>query len=439
MKFSRVGFGCEGECCKKNVMYRVWLNFALILIAGFGTVPAHGQDAAFKKAFGAYRAGDLSQARDILSSVNTKERSALDFSLLGSIEFQERQFAEAEHDLKSALSIEPALVGTRFMLGNVLEAEGNSSAAKEAFKQVLARNSQHLESLLALSALDVQSRQFESAAVLLERGQKIAPEDIRILLSLARVRHLQGHREAALALLLNAKKLRPDDVEVLYAVGVLCLEMDLIKDATANLERAVQMAPADQRARYALASARVANRDLAGAISLYQDLLKATPNDAQTNYALGAAYFLQNDNEDAKRYFEQSMKIQPQQVESLYYLGVIAGQEGNNSKSIDLLKTVIARSFNHPRAHIALGMEYRTAGLLQDAKRELETAIRLAPDSQKAHYQLGLVLMKLHEQKQGKIELEMVERLKDPSGEKVAWQLAPLPDQPSTTVVGKGR
>ena len=225
--------------------------------------------------------------------MNARERSALDFSLLGSIEFQERQLADAERDLRRALTIQPALVGTRFMLGNVLQAEGNLSAAKEAFKQVLARDNRHLDAIVALSALDIETHQLESAAALLERGRKIAPNDIRVLLPLARVRHLQGNSEAALALLLQARKVAPDDVEVLYAVGALCLEMDLIKDANQNLERAVQIAPADARARYALASARIANRDLAGAISIYQDLLKADPNDAQTNYALGATYFLQ--------------------------------------------------------------------------------------------------------------------------------------------------
>jgi tetratricopeptide (TPR) repeat protein len=133
------------------------------------------------------------------------------------------------------------------------------------------------------------------------------------------------------------------------------------------------------------------------------------------------------------------MELEPRQVESLYYLGVIAGQQGSNEKSIDLLKTVIARSPRHPRAHIALGMEYRTADQLPEAKRELETAVQITPDSQKAHYQLGLVLMKLHEPREGRAELAMVQRLKDPSDEKVDWQLASPPDRAGATTAGKGK
>lgn len=410
---------------------------AFAIFVSVCAVPGRSQDAAFQKAFQLYRAGEISQARQLLSSLNAKERSALDCSLLGSIEFQGGALSSAERDLKAALTIQPGLVGARFMLGNVLAAERNTAAATQAFQQVLARDSHHLDSLLALSALDTQSHRLESAAGLLERARRIAPQDIRILLPLARVKHLEGNREAALALSLEAKKSAPDDVEVLYDVGVLCLEMDLFKDATTNLERAVQLDPSNAKARYALASARVANRDLAGAISLYRELLKTNPHDAQTHYALGAAYFLQNDNQDAKASFQRSMELEPQQVESLYYLGVIAGQQGNDQKSIDLLKTVIARSPHHPRAHIALGMEYRTAGLLPEAKRELETAVQITPDSQKAHYQLGLVLMKLHEAKEGRAELAVVQKLKDPSDEKVDWQLASPPE--GATMAGKGR
>lgn len=99
------------------------------------------------------------------------------------------------------------------------------------------------------------------------------------------------------------------------------------------------------------------------------------------------------------------------------------------------MREVISRSY----AHIALGMEYRRAGLLREAKRELETAVRLTPDSQKAHYQLGLVLIKLGEQKRGKAELATVESLKHSSDEKIAWQLAVPPGKGVANLASKGR
>jgi hypothetical protein len=65
--------------------------------------------------------------------------------------------------------------------------------------------------------------------------------------------------------------------------------------------------------------------------------------------------------------------------------------------------------------------------------------VRLTPDSQKAHYQLGLVLVKLKEQERGKAELEMAERLKAPSDEKVAWRLALPPDKAGAEMANKGK
>ena len=60
-----------------------------------------------------------------------------------------------------------------------------------------------------------------------------------------------------------------------------------------------------------------------------------------------------------------------------------------------LLNTVVERRPDHTRAHIALGMEYRSEDKLPEAEIELEKAVRLNPKSQKAHYQLGLVLTAL--------------------------------------------
>jgi Tfp pilus assembly protein PilF len=72
-------------------------------------------------------------------------------------------------------------------------------------------------------------------------------------------------------------------------------------------------------------------------------------------------------------------------------------------------------------------MAYRAEGRLADARTELETATRLDPQSQKAHYQLGLVLAKLKEPDRAKKEMELADQLRASGIDKVSWELAPPP------------
>jgi tetratricopeptide (TPR) repeat protein len=402
--------------------------FAFVLACPF---VVRAQDQTFKDAFALYQAGSIVQARDLLLAAEHKGPSALDLSLLGSIEFQAGDFADAERHLRRALSLNSELPGTRLTFASLLEAEGKMTLARQSLSEILKRNPYDIEALLALTRVEIADRQLASARNHAERALKIAPTDNRAVVLCARTRNLQGDSEGALALLISAQNKAPADPALLYAKGVLCLQMDLVKDATTALEKAAQVEPNNPSVQYALASARIATHDFPGAIRIYQDLRQSGQDNAQVNYALGATYFLEGNSQAARPYFDRSVELQPEQVESYYYLGLLDIQANDAEKGIPLLEKVILRQPEHLRAHVALGMAYRSQGRLPDAARELETAVRLDPHSQKAHYQLGLTLSALKRQEQAKAELEIAGRLRAAADDKVSWELAAPPGQAS--------
>jgi len=376
-------------------MVRLVSRTILVLACGMGLVSpfqAQPQNTVFNQAFTLYQAGSLAEAQALLVAAVKGRPSALDLSLLGTIEVQQGDLKSAEEHIRKALTIEPGLKGARMTLATVLETEGKLADAQKALEKLIAVDSRNVQALLAL----------------------------------ARVQNREGNTEAALASGLKAKAVAPGDPAVLYAVGALCLQMDLIKDGTETLEHAAALDP-NPTTLYALASARVANRDLTAAIKIYGDLLRSEPGNPQLNYALGATHFIGGENDLAKPYFERSIQLQPDQVESFYYLGIIADEEGNKEKGARMLTTAIERQPSHARAHLALGQLYRSQGRLEEARQELETATRLSPDSQKAHYQLGLLLTALKQQDAAKKELEMAKQLRTSSDDRVSWRLLPHP------------
>jgi tetratricopeptide (TPR) repeat protein len=391
------------------------------------SMPALAQDQAFRQALELYKAGSLEQARAVLLASIGTHPTGIDFSLLGTIDVSTGRLDDAEQHLRYAIKLEPGLVGARLTLARVLLSKGDATAAEQVCREALTRDPNNVEALFELGAILLDQGQFSDAKLCLEKARSRAPKDVRVLLKLARLRNVQSDPEGSLTLLIEARKLQPNDFSVLYAFGAVCLEMDLFKDATAALEEAVKLNPVDQKARYALASARVANKNIPAAVEIYEGLLKEDPENAQLNYALGTAYYLAGDNIHARLYLNKSIRLMPQQVESYYYLAEIGMQEGEAEKSIELLRMVIDRSPGHVRAHISLGMAYRAMGRLADAERELEAAALLDPQSQKAHYQLGLVLAKLKEADRATKELEMADQLRVSAADKVSWELAPAP------------
>lgn len=368
-----------------------WASFILTIAAGMAvTFTAYSQDAAFQRAFTLYRAGSLPEAKKILTAALKQNPSALDLSLMGTIETQQGDLIDAENHFRKALILEPGLQGARLTLATVLEGEGKAAAAQEVLESMVAAGNKNPQTFLALAQLE----------------------------------NRRGNTEGALVSALKAKAVASNDPAVLYAVGALCLQMDLIKDGTENLEKAAALDPRPA-VLYTLGSARVANRDLVAAKKIYENLLREDPKDPQVNYALGATCFLAGETDSAKPYFERSLTLQPDQVESLYYLGVIADQDGDKDKAAGLLRSVVERQPKHSRAHLALGQVYRSQGKLEEARLEFEEAIHLSPNSQKAHYQLGLLLSALKRETEAKKEFDVANELRASSDDKISWRLVP--------------
>jgi Flp pilus assembly protein TadD len=84
-------------------------------------------------------------------------------------------------------------------------------------------------------------------------------------------------------------------------------------------------------------------------------------------------------------------------------------------------------------------MAYRTAANLAGAEREMQAAVQLDPGSQKAHYQLGLILAALERQDQAKAELATAARLRASNDDKIHWVLANPPVQGKHDLASSGK
>ena len=105
-------------------------------------------------------------------------------------------------------------------------------------------------------------------------------------------------------------------------------------------------------------------------------------------FMLGTAAFAQNkfsgkgfgnmSGEDSISFYEQALKENPNDHVALTALGSLyANVRGDYDKSIKLFEKSIQINDRYDLAHLGLGMDYATLGMIEEARFEFQTAMTL--------------------------------------------------------------
>jgi tetratricopeptide (TPR) repeat protein len=163
--------------------------------------------------------------------------------------------------------------------------------------------------------------------------------------------------------------------------------------------------------------------DAARGIRVLEELFRTDRENVELGFYLAETFFSGGDLEKALGYFRKILAADPSHFEALVYSGIAASESGDTAGAEAALTRAVERRpdaflphfalgtlYAHqsrwteaegalalalecapvPSAHILLGNVYREKGELSRAIHEFEEAIRLAPESEEAVFQLGL-------------------------------------------------
>jgi tetratricopeptide (TPR) repeat protein len=99
--------------------------------------------------------------------------------------------------------------------------------------------------------------------------------------------------------------------------------------------------------------------------------------------------------QEAKRNFELELKIDPQNAGAEGVLGEIAVKVGDQAGAIDHFKRATTLDSGFAEAFIGLGSSLVSEKRFAEAVQPLETAVKLAPDDPRAHYNLAVALSRV--------------------------------------------
>jgi len=178
------------------------------------------------------------------------------------------------------------------------------------------------ELYIAMARYYEQAGQVSQADQAYQRGLKLAPKHLSVLLNYARFKDRLGRRQEAMDLYQKALKLYPKEPSLYNDLGLFFARQGNSREAIEYYQRAIQLQPTRPLYRHNLAIVLVDS----GQAEKAMEHLTATGGEAEACYKMG--YLLQKKGQlpEAAAYFERATRIDPSMQEAKLWLAHVRGQ-----------------------------------------------------------------------------------------------------------------
>ncbi|MDD7013609.1 MAG: tetratricopeptide repeat protein [Treponema sp.] len=106
-------------------------------------------------------------------------------------------------------------------------------------------------------------------------------------------------------------------------------------------------------------------------------------------------YKLYNQNDDALKEYLLLTKMEPSNAENDFNVGKIYEAQGKAGLAMGFYQKTITANKKHPQAHTAMGHLLYRSKQYNEAKKEIDTAIKLNPENYSNYYYLGKILKEM--------------------------------------------
>ncbi len=289
--------------------------------------------------------GEIAKAREGLKNILHFFPDSNEARLrLATIDFAEKHYADAE-----AAFLELLRAGDLRGITGVAQckqAQGQPAAAVQLLQRELAKFPGRADLRLALVDVEYRSGRFQEARAELEELASKNPNSFELQLRLGDVQNRLGDKPAAIQSFGNAHKLRPQDLNAALGLAVELDSSGKIDQARGAYEDVLRIDPENTQALNNLAYIKADEGvDLDLALGYAQRALRHAPNDPGISDTLGLIYIRKK----------------------------LTGQ------AVQVLRDLVNREPSNPSFHMHLGMALYDAGEKQQAKKELEAALRHKP------------------------------------------------------------
>ena len=304
---------------------------------------------------------------------------------------QAGRLREAEALYRQVLAIDSRHADSLHLLGVLAVQTGHHGAGADLIGQAIAVNpridSYHSNLGVALKG---QGR-LDEAVTCYRRALDLAPDSPEARFNLGAALQEQGRLDEAAACYRRAVELRPDYPEAHNNLGVVLKDQERLDEAIACLRRALDLAPGYPDAHNNLGIALKKQGRLDEAVACYRRALELNPGhrDAQNN--LGNALKDQGRLDEAVACFHRALDLQAGDAEAHNNLGAALEKQGRLDEAVAGYRRALDLRPGYPEAHNNLGVVFEEQGRLDEAVACYHRALELNPNYPEAHNNLGHV------------------------------------------------
>ena len=354
--------------------------------------------------------GELEQAakyaQEGINSKGSKSELAQMHYLLAKIQFEQKQYSEADINTRHALSAEPNNSSYHKLLGDINYERNVTSLAISEYNQALKLDPSLAKELhYKLGRAYFLNRQFNEA---LEQYKLAIHQDstfAEAYLDLGNLYYWGNKFSEALWAYEEYLRLRPGTTEVSLNLGKMYFSSRQYEPAIEYLSKALATKP-DREALYILAQSYQETKNYTEAEKFYAEyeklILESEPGykwgkaDAEFWFRRGVTNFYLADSsalELAVKSFSQAIGLDPGMSEAYSYLGLIHYKQKRFAESIENYHKKIALDSTSYNTYTNLAYAYIESKKTDSALWALEQSVALKPDNTKALGQLAWISM----------------------------------------------
>jgi tetratricopeptide (TPR) repeat protein len=325
--------------------------------------------------------------------LNIQPTSAEAYAHLGFLESQQQRYAQAILLYRKALALDPRMPALRMNYGLALFKAGELKDALATFEG------------------------------LLKQQPPSSPEAQRLKTLIGMSHYGLKQYAAAVPYLKQAIESEPQNLPFRLLLAHSCLwskQYQCVLDVYREiLNLNAESAEADMLAGEAMDEMQ----DHSGAIEQFRAAVKANPKEPNVHFGLGYLLWTQGRYDGAAREFQAELANVPNNPQAIAYLADSQIKLNHPENARPLLEKAIRLSPEMELAHLDLGIVEADAGKNDAAVRELKLAIKLAPNDIKAHYRLARLYQAMGRKQEASLEFEKTKTLTEAADETVFSQL----------------
>jgi tetratricopeptide (TPR) repeat protein len=310
---------------------------------------------------------------------------------------------------RNAESLAPGDFATAYLLGILLQEDGELDEAAECYERTLAARGDYAPAMLRLGEAWLRRNEPEKARPYFEKAREHEGYRAAGHYGLGRVEAASKAYEAAVAHFEAALELQPAASKIHYPLGLAYRALGRRAEAESHLEAygrvevgfpdpvlgRLKQAASGAAAHLQAASHALVRGEYELAEREYRKALAIEPDNAESRRSLGLSLWRLEDLDGAIEQYRIAAELEPTDPQNPHSLAVLLTEKGLYEEAIRFFEQVLELDPKSIRTHLALAEALRGAGRAEAALERYRRVLAIDPHSRAAQFGETTVLADL--------------------------------------------